>query len=185
MAKVNIKFSVQFKNKAMFLFDETGKYKFPDNKNGWGKATIDYSEVTQSLINIFLPESETPKSVDVTGKIPSATVDGVEITPSQIGLEKFPSGVYRIDYIVYSEKDGQAGTTYKTEIFLNIEDIKCCIEKSKLEVDLTDVKSEKAQKVIEAQALLENAIFAYEHCRYSDVNKIVKYLELQCKCKCC
>ena len=177
--KTEIKFSVKFVKDVIHLFDNTGKYHITKNKTGWGVPNVKLSDA-RAEVHIYEPgESEEPLIfIPPVDSIPSDEGLGVEIAPEDFGKMHFSSGVYKIDYLVYHGDKEEL--IYSTCNFLYTERIKCCIDKKKLEIDLSDVQSETAKKIIESEALLSNSKLAFELGRYKDANKILNYLDHKC-----
>lgn len=183
MSNTSIKFSVEFGKSTISLCDNTGKYHIVKNKTGWGRPNISLKTVKRTEIHIYMPnETEPLIYFPDTSVLPSDSFDKIDISSSEFDLEKFPPGSYKIDYLVYYGDDSKL--KHSGCVFLNEYNIKCCIDKKKVEIDLFDTSSDKAKKLIEHETLLTNSRLAFELGRFKDVNKILKYLDHQCHCTC-
>lgn len=181
MAETKLSLGVKAEKDFMYFFDETGKYNSQNNKTGWGLPNNRIADVTIAVIRVFLPKSETYIAVNVFPSLPNTDNVGFEIIPSDIGLDSFPPGVYKFQYVITMT---DSTVLIRTIYFFYYQPLECCINKKVSKLNLTDVDSVSAEKAYELQLLLENAIWALCSGQLEKSQEISDYIWSQCGCCC-
>jgi hypothetical protein len=180
MSDTVLRFNVETGKDFFHVYDKTGKYS-KKNKCGWGSPNHDISEAKDAKVRVYLPGEEEFTEVNVFPYLPNTDCIGMEIVPADLGLEEFPPGVYKFDYIVeFLEGIVLAQTCYTFHYF----PLECCISKKKMETNLNDASSEKALKVLELEALLKNAKWCACSGKMDCAQDISDYIWTNCGCCC-
>lgn len=183
MADTILKFNVEAGKDFFHVYDNTGSYG-KKNKTGWGLPNDKISEVSEAKVRIYLPENidtDTYSEVDVYPYIPNTDCVGFEIIPTDISLTEYPPGVYKFELNILL----QNGLTLSENcyVFFN-QPLKCCIEKKKMGTDILDASSDESKKVLELEALLENANWCACKGDMACAQKISDYIWTNCGCSC-
>lgn len=181
MADTVIKLSVEAGKDFFHVYDRTGKYDKKNNKGGWGSPNDKISDVKTAKVRVYLPKEETYTEVDVHPYLPNVDCVGYEIVPADISLTEFPPGVYRFE-IVYELHNGLTLAQSCYEFYY--QPLECCISKKRMKTEPTDASSDLAKKVIELQALLENAKWCACSGKMDCAQEISDYIWTNCGCCC-
>lgn len=181
MAETKLILSVKAEKDFMYLFDETGKYNGQSNKFGWELPNNRIADVATAVVRVFLPKSEAYTVVNVFPSLPNTDDVGYEMIPSDIGLDSFPPGVYKFQYIITMADET---VLIKTMYHFYYQPLECCISKKVSKLSLTDVSSELAGKAYELELLLQNAIWASCYGNLDESQEISDYIWSQCGCCC-
>lgn len=180
MAETKLKIKVDARKDKIYLFDKTGSYS-SSNKDGWGLPNTLISDVQTAVARVFLPKSEEYVSINVMPSLPNTNGVGFEIIPSDLSIDSFPPGVYKIQYYITLVN----GSILSQIAYLfYYSPLECCVSKKKLATDLDDVSSEKVKEVLELELLLENAIWAACSGDRNKAQEISDFIWTKCNCCC-
>jgi len=177
---VELNISVQENCDSLYFFDRTGKYDEVCNPTGWCPPNETIATDATAELQIYLPKTEVPIILSLPGDFPSMDNEGFEILPEDLELEKFVSGVWRFDYFV--RNNGVLLTASCSKLL--VEDIKCCINGKKVEVDVSNFDSKEVKEFNEVYNLFKGAISASKNGKIDKADKIIDHLYKRCKCKC-
>ena len=175
-----LQLSVEADKGAIHVFDKTGKYQKKCNEGGWGDPNLRVTDITKAEISVFPPGASEPISVvDVYPVFPNDSGIGFEILAQDLGLEKIISGIWKFEYRA-SNDDGVSLAATCYALFDAV--VECCIEKRKAGLDPYDASSDANKKTVELETLLDNARWAACEGLLDQAQKIITYIDLQCKC---
>lgn len=177
---VELNISVEENCDSIYFYDRTGKYDPKCNKTGWCAPNQEISEATEAEVHIYLPKAEEPIILDFFPDFPNMENEGYEILPEDLGLEKFPSGIWRFDYFVRVSSGLLTASCQK----LFTKDLECCINKKTVEVTPDNFDSKEVKESNEINLLFESAILNSCEGEVAKAQKIVDFLSIKCKCKC-
>lgn len=181
MPEVNLKIKVEAGKNFFHFFEKTGEYDSKNNIQGWNGPNSKLNLVERAVLRIFEPKKDTYSEVILSPNFPRVDCVGIEILPQDISLNSFNPGVYRFDYIVELYNGHKISESY---LFFHIEPLCCCISKKKGKTSLLDASSENAKKVIEMEALLDNAQFAACAGNLDAAQEICDLIWTKCGCCC-
>jgi len=173
-----LQLSVEADKGAIHVFDKTGKYQKKCNEGGWGDPNLRVTDITKAEISVFPPETSEPIVIDVHPTFPNDSEIGFEILAQDLGLDEIKSGIWKIEYRASNDEVSLAATCYA--LFDAV--VECCIEKRKAGSDPYDASSDENKKTVELETLLDNARWAACEGRIDQAQKIITYIDLQCKC---
>ena len=177
---VELKISVQENCDSIYVYDQTGKYDKDCNLTGWGSPNQNISDATTAEIHVYPPGMETPIVLDLYADFPNDQNWGYEILPSDLGMEKFVSGIWRFDYQVRVNGELLFISCHK----LLVEDLKCCLEKKRIEINTENFESKEVVEVNSIFALFESAEANACQGKIDESEKIIKTLYNKCNCSC-
>ena len=177
---VELRISIQENCDSLYVFDETGKYDKTCNPTGWGKIGCNITDATSAELHFYPPGEDSPIIIDVFPNFPTSDGSGYEVLPSDLGLEKFISGVWRFDYHVV--KSGETLTSSCQ--YLLVEDIKCCLETNRVKVNTSNFESKEVIKSNNVFALFESAEINACQGKLKEATKIMNLLYTKCNCGC-
>ena len=181
MADTVLKLNVEAGKNFFHVYDNTGKYDKKTNSKGWGSPNTLLSDVTGAKVRIYLPGNEDYLEVDVYPSLPNTDCVGFEIIPEDISLTDFPPGVYRFEYVITLS----SGATLAQSCYIFFyQPLECCIAKKKNATDLNDASSDLAKKVIELEALLDNAKWCACSGKIDCAQEISDLIWANCGCCC-
>ncbi len=180
MADTVVKFNVEAGKDFFYVYDNTGSYG-KKNKTGWGSPNDKISDVTSAKVRIYLPGEETYTEVDVLPNLPNTDCVGLEILPEDIGIEEFPPGVFKFEYVITLFN----GLTLSQTCYIFFyQPLECCITKRKMQTNLNDASSDKAKNVLELEALLDNAKWCACSGKMDCAQEISDFIWTNCGCCC-
>lgn len=181
MAEVNLKFEVEAGKDFFHFYERTGIYDKKNNEHGWNGPNSKIEQVSSAVIRIYLPKKEDYIEVVVFPNLPRTDCVGMEIIPQDISMDSFPPGVYRFDYVVGFNNGHKISQSH---FFFHIEPLCCCISKKRGKTSLLDASSENAKKVIELEALFDNAVWASCIGDMDGAQEISDLIWTKCGCCC-
>ena len=175
---------VESSKDSIFLFDNTGVFDVDNNPEGYGAPNALVTDFDQAVVEITPPDVETPIIIDVFPVLPNINDVGFEVLPVDVGLETIVSGKWLFKYII-TDVDTDPDTIVSIEnCEILFDEVKCCVRKFAAQLDTDDFKSEATQRALDFELLLENAQWAACCGQLIQAERIVKYLDSQCKCLC-
>jgi hypothetical protein len=180
MADTVLKFNVEADKDFFHDYDRTGAYS-KKNKGGWGSPNHELSDVKSAKVRIYLPEATTFIEVDVFPYLPNTKCVGMEIIPNDLNLDAFDPGVYKFEFINYLHN---GLTLCETCYIFFWQPLECCISKKRMNTDLNDASSPEALKVLELEALLNNAKWCACGGKMDCAQEISDYIWTNCGCCC-
>lgn len=181
---VQPKIRVEENKDSIYLFDVTGKFSEKCNKTGWGSPNSRITSATSAKIHVYAPKQTVPVILDVYPDFPNEDNVGYEILPADIAQTKIVSGIWRFDYFVtVATSDGETFLAASCQMLFT-KDVKCCTDKSTIEVNTENYNDPEVLKSNARQLLLKSA--ADNAClgNRKEAQKIIDHLYTKCKCKC-
>ena len=176
---VELRISVQENCDSLYVFDETGKYDKTCNKGGWCSPNTNIDDVVSAELHFYLPGTDTPIVLNVFPDLPNFDGSGYEVLPSDLGLDKFISGIWRIDFRVNTTE-----LIYTSCHHMFTNDLSCCLEKNRVKPTPDNFDSKEVIKSNSTFALFEAAKENACLGKISETDKIVKSLYNKCNCSC-
>lgn len=181
MADTVLEFNVEAGKDFFHVYDRTGKYSKKKNKGGWGSPNDKLSDVVSAKVNIYLPGIEAPMEVNVFPSLPNDECVGFQIVPDDLKLDAFDPGVYKFEYVLLLSN---GLTLCETCYYFFYQPLECCISSKKMGTNLMDASSEEALKVLELEALLENAKWCACAGKIDCAQDISDFIWTNCGCCC-
>lgn len=184
MASVLPKIKVQEKKDLVYFFDMTGSYTEKCNKNGWGYPNQLLKDATSAEIQIYPPKQDTPIVLNIYPDFPNDKNMGYEILPVDLSRTKFESGLWRFDYFIRIFNSAGETLIPTSCTMLFTKDVKCCIDKSSIEVNVDNYNSKEVAESNAMQAMFTAAVDAACLGKLKEAQKLIDYLYSKCKCNC-
>ena len=180
---VELKISIEENCDSIYVYECTGKYDKKCNDTGWGHPN-DWTvlDATSAELHIYPPKSDDPIILDVYPDFPLDDKAGYEILPEDVGMEKFKSGIWRIDYQVVVDNGQMLLFTSCTTILK--EDLACCLNGKALELTVDNFESKEVVSSNNHLALFESALDNASLGNIKETEKIIDYLYNKCNCSC-
>ena len=176
-----IKLSVEADKNAIYVYDETGSYDKSCNSGGWGSPNLEVSDIETTVsVEVIVPNSETAIIIDASAALPNSDGIGLEITASELGLDKIIDGFYHLTYRVKSECN-EFEASFSVSKFFDANNA-CCIDKMIRKFNLSDISSDCNRKATEMEILLGDARTLACLGDISGAEKLTKHIALQCAC---
>jgi len=183
-----LKIEVEEYENSFGITDCTGVYS-GSNTGGYGSINPRVDQVIESFIEVEPSGSKTPYPYKIftTAKLPNTDSVSVEIFPSQIGMgDTLKSGKVKFKYTVITEDSAGKQKTheaYAVAVFVN--NITCCIDKLSPILDGNAFKDERQKEAIKLSNMLENVERLIGCGNYDSADKMISYMNAQCKCQGC
>lgn len=178
---VALQITIEERCNVLWLRDITGKYDPQCNPGGWCMPNEDISQATNSEWHIYPPGSDSPIIINCFPSFPTQNKEALEVLPEDLGMEEFPSGVWRFDYYVWI--DGAMIQPVSCQKLLTYS-VSCCLSKKKMEVDVDNFESKEVVEYNRLCLLLESAKCNAKLGKTKEAQKIIDFLKKKCKCKC-
>lgn len=169
----------------------TGAYDATTNDGGWGNPNPEIGDAESVELVITYPDGSSSDPIDLSSLFPSTNKElELIIDATDVGLTKFPDGVYTVTYTVVVNDGGEV-TYSKTCYFFFDCSAQCCVDKLFAKVKTTDCKDCKNSKLdfaVEAQAYLTAARSAVNCGNIATAKENLKKVQYMCnleKCKSC
>ena len=175
-----LKLSVEADRNAIYIYDETGCYDSTCNPGGWGTPNIKTSDITESTVEIFPPESSSGILVDISDGLPNIDKIGIEILLSEIGISTLKNGVWTFIYRV-KNFENEIHLECSISKFFDVENT-CCVNSLMSTFDANNLCSERNSKAVEMEILLNGARWMACCGNLKGAQTISNHIELQCKC---
>ena len=168
---------------SIFLFETTGSYQECCNDGGYGHPNILVTDITSSRVVVKGPTMKEPVTLDVTGMLPSDSNHGIEILPSELGLEKIDSGVYQLE-LIHTIEDSEGGVEeFNSKCYiLAYECLRCCLAKGIDSIGLDNIDTPESKRAYRANRLFQIMLYAGKHGQWKKADRIAEYLRHQCDC---
>lgn len=181
---VQLKIVVEENKNDLYFFDMTGSYNEKCNKTGWGSPNWKLTNATSAKVHVYPPKQTIPVIIDLFSDFPNDKNVGYEILPADLSMQKITSGVWRFDYYVtVATEQGETLLAVSCQKLLT-KDVKCCIDKSTLSVNIENYESPEVMKSNSLQLLFQSAEDNACLGNVKEAQKIIDYLYTKCKCGC-
>lgn len=184
MSGVKPKIRIEENKDSIYLFDMTGKFAEKCNKEGWGTPNQLLNTATAAEFQIYPPKATAPIIVNVFPDFPTDLNMGYELVPQDLGRTKFESGLWRFDFFVRIFNSLGETLLPVSCTMLFTKDVKCCIDKSSIEVNIDNYESKEVAESNALQHLFSAAVDAACLGKVKEVEKIIDHLYSKCKCNC-
>lgn len=181
---VQLKIRVEENKDSIYLFDMTGKHTEKCNETGWGSPNPRITTATSAKIHVYAPKETVPVILDVYPDFPNEENVGYEILPADIAQTKLMSGIWRFDYFVtIATPQGETLLSASCQMLFT-KDVKCCTDKSTMEVTVDNYNDPEVVKSNSRQLLFQSALDNACLGNTKEAQKIIDHLYVKCKCKC-
>ena len=186
---MSLKLKIQVKeSKNSIVINECTGRRSHDNEVGYGLPNYTLAMVTKAQFEIYKPEQIQPLIIPVYPNFPTDDTElGFEILKSQTQSDIIESGVWKVGYRVSGvDQHNLEFEKYTETKSVFIKDAECCVDKlvaSTANIPMNVfMKDEKKRIAAELSILLKDAEFAKSCGNFDAAQKILKFINLQCRC---